>query len=54
MTTPQYKREKSLANDGLQGFSYVYTEGYNSQRTVFRYAQKTCGKDFFGEKLFFF
>ena len=25
--------------------------GYDAQRTVFRYAQKACGKDFFGVKL---
>ena len=26
---------------------------HDSQRTVFRSAQKACGKDFFGEKLLF-
>ena len=26
---------------------------YDAQHTVLRYAQKTCGKGFFGEKLFF-
>ena len=29
------------------------TTGYDSQRTVFRYAQKACGKVFFGDKLLF-
>ena len=31
----------------------VHTTGHDVQRTVFRYAQKTCGKGFFGGKLFF-
>ena len=30
-----------------------YTTGYGLQRTVFRYAQKACRKDFFGDKLLF-
>ena len=30
------------------------TTGHNFQPTVFRSAQKACGKGFFGEKLFFF
>ena len=30
-----------------------HTTGHDSQRTVFRFAQKACGKGFFGEKLLF-
>ena len=32
---------------------FYHTARHDSQRTVFRYAQKACEKDFFGEKLFF-
>ena len=32
----------------------LLTTGHDVQRTVFRYAQKACGKGFFGEKLLFF
>ena len=31
----------------------TYYSGHDSQQTVFRYAQKACGKRLFGGKLFF-
>ena len=32
---------------------FCILSGHDSQRTVFRYAQKACGKDFYGEQLLF-
>ena len=42
-----------LIKMSLNSYICAYTTGHDSLRTVFRYAQKVCGKDFFGETLLF-
>ena len=49
---------KHIDTQDTQFLTYFYYKNsyywHDVQRTVFRYAQKACGKGFFGGKLFFF
>ena len=50
-----FETHRHIEHIGFRCIFYykTHTTGHDSQRTVFRYVQKTCGKGFFGGKLFF-